>query len=358
MGFQEDHFWTNIRIMLCVACCAFGCYAQFVLKFPKDRLMIGVCIAGYFFFTGLVTLIDMLVIKTSVICIKVSGQTVFVDVTMQPFSHEMTIGLRNHIGLKKDTPISHKTSVGEYFDSDGYLGQEEILAAFMKLVKRFEKEHDGKEATCAECFQCQPLATLWAGGFEVVFTAPVPDPHRILGVPRGASHGDIRQAYLQKAKQLHPDTSQVPDSHLAFQQLQAAYKELSDGRSEPFRVPSEASRPTEGSSHGFNARHGFPGSGPYYSQYTRASPSPPKSTWELLREGRAWRRGGLVHRSVARFTVNLLGCWPLWLLCSAAFLASRGRSSFGGLQYDAEGQAYVRSGGSFRRVPQYDDIPD
>ncbi|CAE7748826.1 unnamed protein product [Symbiodinium sp. CCMP2456] len=146
IGFQEDHFWTNIRIMLCVACCAFGCYAQFVLKFPKDRLMIGVCVAGYFFFTGLVTLIDMLVIKTSVICIKVSGQTVFVDVTMQPFSHEMTIGLRNHIGLKKDTPISHKTSVGEYFDSDGYLGQEEILAAFMKLVKRFEKEHDGKEA--------------------------------------------------------------------------------------------------------------------------------------------------------------------------------------------------------------------
>ena len=34
----QDHFWTNIRIMLCVACCAFGCYAQFVLKFPKDCL--------------------------------------------------------------------------------------------------------------------------------------------------------------------------------------------------------------------------------------------------------------------------------------------------------------------------------
>ncbi|CAE6954798.1 unnamed protein product [Symbiodinium sp. CCMP2592] len=48
----------------------------------------------------------------------------------------------------------------------------------------------------------------------------------------------------------------------------------------------------------------------------------------------------------------------LWLLCSAAFLASRGRSSFRGLQYDVDGQAYVRSGGSFRRVPQYDDIPD
>lgn len=32
----QDHFWTNIRIILCIVCCSFGCYAQFVLKFPKD----------------------------------------------------------------------------------------------------------------------------------------------------------------------------------------------------------------------------------------------------------------------------------------------------------------------------------
>ena len=35
---RQDHFWTNIRIILCMICCSFGCYAQFVLKFPKDRL--------------------------------------------------------------------------------------------------------------------------------------------------------------------------------------------------------------------------------------------------------------------------------------------------------------------------------
>ncbi|CAK9112799.1 unnamed protein product [Durusdinium trenchii] len=146
MGFQEDHFWTNIRIILCMICCSFGCYAQFVLKFPKDRIYIGVCVAGYFLFSGLVAFIDMFVIKTSVICIKVSGQTVFVDVTMLPFSQDMEIGLRNRIGPKRKAEVSYKTSVGHYFDSDGYLGQEEILAEFMKLVKKFEKEHS-KEAT-------------------------------------------------------------------------------------------------------------------------------------------------------------------------------------------------------------------
>jgi len=145
MGFQEDHFWTNIRIILCIVCCSFGCYAQFVLKFPKDRIYIGVCVVGYFLFSGMVALIDMLVIKTSVICIKVGGETVFVDVTMLPFSQEMEIGLRKRIGPKKKAEVSYKASVGRYFDSDGYLGQEEILSEFLKLVKKFEKDH-GKEA--------------------------------------------------------------------------------------------------------------------------------------------------------------------------------------------------------------------
>ncbi|CAJ1328065.1 unnamed protein product [Effrenium voratum] len=144
MGFQEDHFWTNIRIMLCIICCSFGCYAQFGLKFPKDRIYIGICVAGYFLFTGLVQLIDMLVIKTSVICLKVNGKTVFVDVTMLPFSHEMEIGLRTEIGLKKQAVVSHKTSVGSYFDSDGYIGQEEILTEFLKLVDRFRSASSGK----------------------------------------------------------------------------------------------------------------------------------------------------------------------------------------------------------------------
>ena len=31
--------------------------------------------------------------------------------------------------------VNCQTSVGHYFDSDGYLGQEEILAEFMKLVQ-------------------------------------------------------------------------------------------------------------------------------------------------------------------------------------------------------------------------------
>ena len=34
---------------------------------------------------------------------------------------------------------SPQTSVGEYFDSDGYLGQEEIFGAFLKLAEPSER---------------------------------------------------------------------------------------------------------------------------------------------------------------------------------------------------------------------------
>lgn len=36
-----------------------------------------------------------------------------------------------------------QTSVGRYFDSDGYLGQEEILAEFSKLVEVSSFSNDG-----------------------------------------------------------------------------------------------------------------------------------------------------------------------------------------------------------------------
>lgn len=44
----QDHFWTNIRIILCIICCALGCYAQFGAKFPQDSSAILVCVVGYF----------------------------------------------------------------------------------------------------------------------------------------------------------------------------------------------------------------------------------------------------------------------------------------------------------------------
>eukprot|EP00419_Tripos_fusus_P024332 CAMPEP_0172709104 /NCGR_PEP_ID=MMETSP1074-20121228/53387_1 /TAXON_ID=2916 /ORGANISM="Ceratium fusus, Strain PA161109" /LENGTH=183 /DNA_ID=CAMNT_0013532245 /DNA_START=71 /DNA_END=622 /DNA_ORIENTATION=+ len=139
-GYVEDHFWINIRIMLCVACCGFGMYAQFGTKFPKDRHMLALCVAGYFIFSGVLALLDYWVISMSVMCIKVGEDSVFVDVNLPAFSHEVTLSLRSR--AKK---VSQKDSIGKYFDTEGILRPANVFSDFTELLRKYELKDSGKE---------------------------------------------------------------------------------------------------------------------------------------------------------------------------------------------------------------------
>jgi len=138
VGFEEDHFWTNIRIIVCIICCSFGAYAQFGAKFPDDRMLIMFCVAGYFGFSGVLNLIDYFVIKTSVMHIQINNELVFVDVNVEHFSTECTIALRSAAAT-----VTHKEQVTKYFDSEGYLVQENLFKDFMALVTKFEAGQKG-----------------------------------------------------------------------------------------------------------------------------------------------------------------------------------------------------------------------
>jgi molecular chaperone DnaJ len=54
------------------------------------------------------------------------------------------------------------------------------------------------------------------------------DLYDILGVAPEASQEDIRRAYRQLARRLHPDVSPAPDAEERFKQVSAAYEILSD----------------------------------------------------------------------------------------------------------------------------------
>ena len=58
-----------------------------------------------------------------------------------------------------------------------------------------------------------------------------PNPYRVLGVPRSSSRTDIRRAYHNRARQLHPDKNPGDaDAQRRFIELQQAYETLSDER--------------------------------------------------------------------------------------------------------------------------------
>jgi molecular chaperone DnaJ len=56
------------------------------------------------------------------------------------------------------------------------------------------------------------------------------DYYEVLGVAKTADAETIRQAYRRRARELHPDVSDVPDAEERFRELTAAYTVLSDAR--------------------------------------------------------------------------------------------------------------------------------
>lgn len=54
------------------------------------------------------------------------------------------------------------------------------------------------------------------------------DYYEVLGVAKDASQADIKSAFRQKAKQLHPDVNKAPDAEEKFKELGQAYEVLSN----------------------------------------------------------------------------------------------------------------------------------
>ncbi len=54
------------------------------------------------------------------------------------------------------------------------------------------------------------------------------DYYDVLGISRSASKDEIRQAFRQKARKLHPDVNNAPDAEEQFKELNEAYQVLSD----------------------------------------------------------------------------------------------------------------------------------
>merc|ERR1711937_691899 len=100
-GYQEEHFYTNIRIILCMLCCSFGAYAQFGTKFPQDRQTLMACVLAYFGVSIVLAIMDCYLMSAAVMCFKIGDQSVFLDVNLPAFSDKLNIALRS--GSRKES---------------------------------------------------------------------------------------------------------------------------------------------------------------------------------------------------------------------------------------------------------------
>lgn len=69
------------------------------------------------------------------------------------------------------------------------------------------------------------------------------DPHRILGVARGATPEEIRAAFRRKVRQRHPDTASEPGEGSDVQEVLEAYHKLMDAASGGRHGSSRSQRP-------------------------------------------------------------------------------------------------------------------
>jgi DnaJ-class molecular chaperone len=156
---------------------------------------------------------------------------------------------------------------------------------------------------------------------------PMRDPYQILGVPRASSADDIKKAYRQLAKKLHPDANlnnpNQAQTEQKFKEVTAAYDLLSDPekRARFDRGEIDASGAERGGFYRGGGAGGDPFAGGRHQQQTRSGPDPfggfgsEDFFAEFFGGGKKQRaqqtkqRGGdILHALSLPFTDAALGC--------------------------------------------------
>tara|TARA_B110001452_G_scaffold174330_1_gene146126 strand:+ start:118 stop:1068 length:951 start_codon:yes stop_codon:yes gene_type:complete len=91
----------------------------------------------------------------------------------------------------------------------------------------------------------RPMAGRSRPTASVLMVASEGDPYDLLGVDAGASASELRKAFRQRARTLHPDVSDAPDAAVQFRRLVSAFETLLERAMNP-KAAAPRTRSTDG----------------------------------------------------------------------------------------------------------------
>ena len=155
---EENHYWSNIKLILMAAACVFASIAQFApIPFPESRMLLGVCGTIYFIISGILQLILVFVDNDAIGIMKPQkeGEKGLRIRTLFPrYTEFYTLIIEYEDKKEKENdksnteylPFVKETwSVGKFFDVDGYFDAAGFEAAVAGVYERFKNKQFDKE---------------------------------------------------------------------------------------------------------------------------------------------------------------------------------------------------------------------
>jgi|LauGreDrversion4_2_1035121.scaffolds.fasta_scaffold75859_3 hypothetical protein len=115
-------------------------YAQFGLKFPDDYWTLALCVGTYFMLSGIVTMLEYLVVKGSNFVIRDPKGDIFVGFEMRKGHSHATLSMRQ--GSRK---AQYKVEIEKLFDFEGSLLQTPTLNMFNQNLGNFSSSKESKK---------------------------------------------------------------------------------------------------------------------------------------------------------------------------------------------------------------------
>eukprot|EP00921_Rhytidocystis_pertsovi_P003779 GHVQ01006559.1.p1 GENE.GHVQ01006559.1~~GHVQ01006559.1.p1 ORF type:complete len:233 (+),score=38.53 GHVQ01006559.1:132-830(+) len=134
MGYEEDHFYTNVRIAITGLACAVALYATIWIPFPHEANKLRWFVVLFFGLLSALFLVEASCVKNAIISVKDKyGKAMFIDGYMSKMDGQFVLAARQ--GSKNTTNAAY---VGTFFDSDGFLVTDCVYSELRKLLVDFE----------------------------------------------------------------------------------------------------------------------------------------------------------------------------------------------------------------------------